>query len=118
VRVAAHTSGSADSIRPEEIRQGSVTISNMGSLYSEWKGSISLQEIVLPQICAFGIGSLQKRPVVNKENEITVADILPITIAFDHRALDFEPVSAFMKDLNEFLSDEEKIQSWMDTSIG
>ena len=113
VRVAAHTSDSADSIHPEEIRQGSVTISNMGSLYSEWKGSISILEIVPPQICAFGIGSLQKRPVVNKDNEIASADILPITIAFDHRALDFEPVAAFMKDLNEFFRNEERIQSWM-----
>ncbi len=116
VRLApAGPAPSGDVLKPEEIRQGSVTVSNMGALYRDWRGSCTLLEIVPPQLCAFGIGALQKRPVADEDGRIRAAEILPITIAFDHRALDFPAVAPFMKRLEDSLRDAGTLRSWMDT---
>ncbi len=110
----AGAAGHSDSLQPEEVRQGSVTVSNMGALYRDWRGSCTLLEIVPPQLCAFGVGALQKKPVVNGQDLLGVAEILPITIAFDHRALDFSDVALFMKTVDGFLRDAGKLQAWIE----
>ena len=101
-------------LTPKNIRQGSVTVSNMGSLCKEWNGNITLLEIVPPQVCAIGIGALQKKPQVDEDDRIVISDILPLTIAFDHRALDFAEVAPFIGYLNQALRNEEKIRAWLE----
>ncbi len=83
-----------------DIEQGTVTVSNLGSLYKNWQGACSILEIIPPQITAIGIAALQERPIV-KNNNITVGKVIPITIAFDHRALDMGDIIPFMKKLDE-----------------
>ena len=102
-----------DSLQTSDIRQGSVTVSNMGSMYRNWNGHIIMLEIVPPQVCAIGIGALQKKPIIGKDQQVDVSDILPITICFDHRALDFSDVVPFMDFLTENLRDQKKIKTWI-----
>lgn len=96
----------------EDLEQGTVTVSNIGSVYPGQKGFLSLLEIIPPQVCAFGIGAVQKRAVVTEDDTIEARKILPICIAFDHRALDFGETVPFMKKLDEIFSQPEIIFSW------
>ncbi len=95
-----------------DLEQGTVTVSNIGSTYLGQKGAMALLEIIPPQVCAFGVGAVQKKPVVNENDEIEVRRVLPICIAFDHRALDFGEIVPFMKKLDEICETPEIIFSW------
>lgn len=99
-----------------DIEQGTTTISNLGSIYREHKGACALLEIIPPQTTAFAIDSIQKRPTVitNSEgkDEIVIRMILPITIAIDHRALDYGDVVPFMRKLDEIFADVTIIDDW------
>ena len=53
-----------DRLTKKDIEQGTTTISNIGSIYREHKGSCALLEIIPPQTTAFAIDSIQKRPRV------------------------------------------------------
>ena len=107
------SAGSDDRLAPENIRQGSITVSNMGSLYKQWKGSCTILEIIPPQLCALAVGAVQKRAVADEENNIGTAQIVPITIAFDHRALDTAELVPFMETLDRVLQDRE----WLENEI-
>ena len=105
--------GSEDRLKPENIKQGSITVSNMGSLYKQWKGSCTILEIIPPQLCALAVGAVQKRAVVDEEDKIRAAQIVPITIAFDHRALDTAELIPFMQTLDRVLQD----RAWLEREI-
>ena len=95
-----------------DLEQGTVTVSNIGSTYPGQKGAMALLEIIPPQVCAFGVGAVQKKPAVTDDNRIEIRQILPICIAFDHRALDFGEITPFIKKLDEIFENPEVIFSW------
>lgn len=99
-----------------DIEQGTTTISNLGSIYREQKGLCALLEIIPPQTTTFAINAAQKRPTVvtdkNGNDSIETRLILPITIAIDHRALDYGDVVPFMRKLDEIFDNPSIIQSW------
>lgn len=101
-----------------DIEQGTVTVSNLGSLDRSLTGSVSLLEIIPPQVAAFGIGAIQDKIVCATDScGVKSADfrkILPICIAFDHRALDFGDVIPFIKRCNEIFENPEIIHNWLD----
>ncbi len=107
------SAGSEDRLRPENIKQGSITVSNMGSLYKQWEGSCTILEIIPPQLCALAIGAVQKRAVVDEADNIRAAEIVPITIAFDHRALDTADLIPFMQTLDSVLQD----RAWLERAL-
>ena len=100
----------------KDIEQGTTTISNIGSIYREHKGSCALLEIIPPQTTAFAIDSIQKRPCVITDAQgndtIAVRQILPITIAMDHRALDYSDIVPFMRKLDEIFANAEVLKQW------
>lgn len=99
-----------------DIEQGTTTISNLGSLYREQKGECLLLEIIPPQTTAIAINAAQKRPVVvtdeNGNDRIEPRLVMPLTIAIDHRALDYGDVVPFMKKLDEIFDNPSIIHSW------
>ena len=101
------------SLTPKDIQQGSITVSNMGSLYRNWHGNCTILEIIPPQLCALAIGAIQKRAVVDEADEIHAAQIVPITIAFDHRVLDCADIVPFMQQLDSLLADSV----WLEDAI-
>ena len=100
-----------------DLEQGTVTVSNIGSTYLGQHGAMALLEIVPPQVCAFGVGAVQKKPVVvtdeNGEDSVKVKRVLPVCIAFDHRALDFGDIVPFMKKLDDIFAHPEILNEWM-----
>ena len=105
-----------DRLTKKDIEQGTTTISNIGSIYREHKGSCALLEIIPPQTTAFAIDSIQKRPCVMTDAQgndtIAVRQILPITIAMDHRALDYGDIIPFMRKLDEIFANAEVLKQW------
>lgn len=105
-----------DRLTKKDIEQGTTTISNIGSIYREHKGSCALLEIIPPQTTAFAIDSIQKRPRVITDAQgndtIAVRQILPITIAMDHRALDYGDIIPFMRKLDEIFANAEVLKQW------
>lgn len=102
-----------DRLTKHDIEQGTITISNLGSVYREWNGVCTLLEIVPPQVAAIAIGSTQLVPIAEKDGSIHTGYKLPLTIAFDHRALDMGDVVPFMKKLDEIFANPEIIKEWI-----
>lgn len=105
-----------DRLTQSDLEQGTVTVSNIGSTYLGQRGATSLLEIVPPQVCAFAVGAIQDKPVVitkqSGEKVIEARKILPLCIAFDHRALDFGEIVPFMKQLDYIFENPEIIGTW------
>lgn len=91
----------------DDLKQGTVMVTNFGSLYPGQKGAGAMLEIIPPQITAYAIGAVTKKPVViteNNEDKIVIRSILPICIAFDHRALDFDDIIPMIKAFDDIFS--------------
>lgn len=101
----------------KDLEQGTITVSNVGSLYLNQRGFVSLLEIIPPQVSVICLGAIQEKPVVENvdgEKKITVGKILPMCIAFDHRALDMGETIPFIKKLDEIFENPEIIHQWVD----
>lgn len=107
-----------DRLTKHDIEQGTITVSNIGSTYRQQRGETCLLEIVPPQVCAIALGAVQDKPVVivNEagEKEIAIRQVMPLCIAFDHRALDFGEIVPFLKRLDEIFEEPEIIHTWRD----
>lgn len=105
-----------DRLTKHDIEQGTTTVSNLGSIYREQKGFCALLEIIPPQTTAFAVNAVQKRAVVvtdeNSNDKIEVRKIIPITIAIDHRALDYGDCVGFFKRLDEIFANPSLIHDW------
>lgn len=105
-----------DRLTKRDIEQGTITVSNIGSTYREQRGETCLLEIIPPQVCAIAVGAVQDKPVVvvNEagEKEIAIRQIMPLCLAFDHRALDFGEIVPFLKRLDEIFEEPEIIHTW------
>ena len=105
-----------DRLTKHDIEQGTVTISNLGSVYRGYKGACTLLEIIPPQVSAFAVNAAQKMPVVaqdeNGNDIIKIGYVMPITVAIDHKALDYGDVVPFFQKLDEIFAHPEVIQSW------
>ena len=92
----------------KDILPGSITVSNIGSLYKEQKGGFALLEIVPPQVFAVGLGAVQEKPGVvilpDGSKEIGIRKVLPMCLVFDHRAVDFNALVPFLKRLDEIFA--------------
>ena len=107
-----------DRLTKHDIEPGTITISNIGSTYRQQRGETCLLEIIPPQVCAIALGAVQDKPVVivNEagEKEIAIRQVMPLCIAFDHRALDFGEIVPFIKKLDEIFEEPEIIHTWRD----
>ena len=104
-----------DRLTKHDIEQGTVTVSNLGSVYRGSYAPPALLEIIPPQISVVGIGSFYDRPGVVMEDgkqDMAIRKYLPMTIAFDHRAMDYGDVAPFMKRLDEIFADPSVMKDW------
>lgn len=106
-----------DRLTKHDIEQGTTTVSNIGSTYRQQRGSTCLLEIIPPQVTAFAVGAVQDKPVVVTDafgkKDVKARQVLPICIAFDHRALDFGDVVPFLERLDDIFENPAQIHSWV-----
>ncbi|WP_284035410.1 dihydrolipoamide acetyltransferase family protein [Neobacillus sp. 114] len=75
----------------DDYANGTITVSNLGSLGIETGTPI----INAPQSTIIFAGSIQKTPVVNEFDEIVVAPMMKLSIAYDHRFIDGVTAAGF-----------------------
>ncbi|WP_227353006.1 2-oxo acid dehydrogenase subunit E2 [Haladaptatus salinisoli] len=85
-------------ISREEMQDGTFTITNFGAIGGEYATPI----INYPEVGIFGLGSLEKRPVV-VDDEVEARPTLPISVSIDHRIVDGAIVAAFANQVLEYL---------------
>ena len=107
----------SDRLMKDDLNPGTITVSNVGSLYPGLRGSFSLLEILPGQVVAIGLGAVQDRATVVRDKEgnkdLAARKIFPMCIAFDHRALDFNEIVPFIKKLDEIFADPKIVLDWI-----
>lgn len=105
-----------DRITKKDIEQGTITISNLGSIDRGRYGCCSLLEIIPPQTCVIALWSANDQPVVkvneNGEKEIVIRQILPMTVLFDHRACEYSDIKGFLDKIQDICDNPEQIMNW------
>jgi pyruvate dehydrogenase E2 component (dihydrolipoamide acetyltransferase) len=87
-----------------DLRGGTFTISNYGAI----GGIFATPMLLLPQVAILGVGKLLQKPVVY-QGEVAVRTILPLSLTFDHRALDGATAQRFLNALVEYLADPARL---------
>jgi len=105
-----------DKITVHDLVPGTVTISNIGSICKTSRGFFGILDIIPPQIFAIGIGGVQEKPGIvkneNGEQTIEIRKIIPMCLAFDHRALNFSDIVPFIQQLDYIFDHPELLDSW------
>ena len=105
-----------DRLTKEDIRQGTVCISNIGSTTRGIRGRCTMLAIIPPEVFVICMSSVQKTPVVitdeNGEDKIVPGNIMPMEMVFDHRALDFGKLIPFIKRMEEIFDNPQEIFNW------
>ncbi|MGH9541314.1 MAG: dihydrolipoamide acetyltransferase family protein, partial [Terriglobales bacterium] len=78
-------------LSPEEVQDGTFTITNPGI----FGGLFGLPIINQPQVAILGIGGIHKTPVV-VEDAIAIRSIVHLTLSFDHRVVDGAVADQFL----------------------
>lgn len=103
----------SDRLTLHDLEQGTVTVSNLGSLYKTWDGICGLLEIIPPQVAAIGIGAPRDTAIVDSDGTVKAGKKLPFTVVFDHRALDMGDVVPFLKAIDEVFDNPQIIKEWI-----
>jgi len=83
-------------LRPEDMKNGTFTISNHGVSGSLFAAPIIINQ---PQVAILGIGKLEKRVVVtetNGEDTISIKPMCYVSLSIDHRAVDAFQTNKFL----------------------
>jgi 2-oxoglutarate dehydrogenase E2 component (dihydrolipoamide succinyltransferase) len=70
-------------LRPEDVQNGTITITNPGA----FGGLFATPIINQPQVAILGVGGLEKRPVVVND-AIAIRPMIYLALSFDHRVID------------------------------
>ncbi len=87
-------------LKPDEVQDGTFSITNMGTFGS----LIGFPIINQPQVAILGLGTIQKRPVVVND-AIGIRSMLYISLSFDHRIVDGALAGQFIERVAHYLSD-------------
>ncbi|MGA3406297.1 MAG: dihydrolipoamide acetyltransferase family protein [Candidatus Bathyarchaeia archaeon] len=85
-------------LSPDEASGSTFTISNLGMYGVQFFTPI----LNLPENAILGVGQLTEQPAV-LDGKICVRTILPLSLSFDHRAIDGAPASLFLKRVKELV---------------
>jgi 2-oxoglutarate dehydrogenase E2 component (dihydrolipoamide succinyltransferase) len=86
-------------LNPEDVQEGTFTISNAGVFGSLFGVPIISQ----PQVGILGVGGIKKRVVVTDDDAIAVRKMVYFCLTFDHRLIDGSVADGFMNKIKEVL---------------
>ncbi|UJF14977.1 dihydrolipoyllysine-residue acetyltransferase [Jeotgalibaca sp. MA1X17-3] len=86
-----------------DMRNGSITISNIGSVGGGWFTPV----INYPEVAILGVGTIKQQPVVNDEGELAVGRMMKLSLSFDHRIVDGATAQKAMNNIKRLLADPE-----------
>jgi pyruvate dehydrogenase E2 component (dihydrolipoamide acetyltransferase) len=91
----------AKKLTPEDVKDGTFTITNPG----QYGGVIGTPIINQPQVAIMGMGGIKKRPVVI-DDAIAIRPMIMLSLSFDHRVLDGAVADQFMADI------QKQLENW------
>ena len=91
-------------IAPTDLRGGTFTISNYGAI----GGIFATPVLHVPEVAILGMGKLLQKPVVHG-GAVAIRTILPVSLTFDHRALDGAAAQRFLNELIAYLSEPARL---------
>ncbi len=100
----------SNKLLPDEIQDGTFTITNFGS-FDSLTGTPIINQ---PQVAILGIGAIRKKPVVLETEEgdvIAIRHIIIFSLAYDHRVVDGALAGMYLKRLKEILENFDPNQN-------
>ncbi len=88
----------------EDLKGGTFTITNAGSI----GGVFATPIINHPEVAILGVNAIRKRPIV-KNDEITIGEMMFLSLSVDHRVVDGADAARFMNRLVYFLSEPQRL---------
>ena len=88
----------AKKLRPEEVQEGTFSITNPGV----FGGLFGLPVISQPNVGILGLGAIEKRPVVINDS-IAIRSMCYVTLSYDHRVVDGAVAHQFLHKVKENL---------------
>ena len=92
----------ANKLKPEEIQDGTFTLTNVGSF-----GSLMGTPIInQPQVAIMAVGAIKKRPVVLETTQgdvIAIRHMMFMSMSYDHRVVDGMLGGSFLKRVADYL---------------
>lgn len=85
-------------LKPEEYTNGTFTVSNLG-MYGIKEFSAIINE---PEAAILAVGTIQQKPVV-KNNQITIGNIVSVTLSCDHRVIDGAEGASFLQTFKKYI---------------
>lgn len=92
-------------LEPEELQGGTFSITNIGSV----GGLFSFPIINVPEAAILGVHSIRRRPKVMPDDSIAPADMLYLSLSFDHRLVDGAEAAAFTNYVIALLEEPERL---------
>ncbi len=90
-------------LSPDEVQQGTFTITNPG-VFGSWVGDPIINQ---PQVAILGVGAIEKRPKVltldGGQDVIAIRMMGMLSLAYDHRIVDGADADRFMADVKRDL---------------
>jgi pyruvate dehydrogenase E2 component (dihydrolipoamide acetyltransferase) len=87
-----------------DVRGGTFTISNYGAI----GGIFATPMLHVPEVAILGVGKLLQKPVVHG-GAVVIRAILPLSLTFDHRALDGAEAQRFLNELIAYLANPARL---------
>ncbi len=85
-------------LKGEQMRGGAFTVSSLGG----YRVDAFTPILNPPQTAILGIGRISEQPVV-KQQQLAIADVVTLSLTFDHRVVDGAPAAAFLTSLCEVI---------------
>ncbi|MBM3136785.1 MAG: 2-oxo acid dehydrogenase subunit E2 [Chloroflexi bacterium] len=93
------------SISPDHLSGGTFTITNLGMYDIEGFTPV----INLPEAAILGVGKIIAKPVV-RDDQITIQQMMTLSLAFDHRLVDGAPAARFMQAIKNLIESPDEKQ--------
>lgn len=87
----------------EDMRDGTVSISNIGSLGGGWFTPI----LNYPEVAILGVGTITQQPIVLPDGVLGVGRMMKLSLSFDHRIVDGATAQKAMNYLKTLLNDPQ-----------
>ncbi len=98
-------------LRPDEITEGTFTITNFGT-FQNLTGTPIINQ---PEVAILGVGAIRKQPAVIETKQgdaIAIRHIMILSLSYDHRVVDGALGGMFLKRVAEYLEDFDSTRSF------
>ena len=93
----------SNTLTPGELAGSSFSVTNIGSVGALFSFPI----INVPDAATLGVHSIVRRPIVDVDGQIVAADMMYLSLSFDHRLVDGAEAARFCKEVIQLLENPE-----------